>query len=87
MLGNVSITFGQPWWLILIPIILPPLVWMSYGSLSGLGSFRRAFAILLRSAVVTLIILALAEMQAVRRSERLTTIFLVDVSQSVPRDQ
>ena len=58
-----------------------------HGSLSGLGSFRRAFAILLRSAVVTLIILALAEMQAVRRSERLTTIFLVDVSQSVPRDQ
>ncbi len=87
MLGNVSITFGQPWWLILIPLILPPLVWMSYGSLSGLGAFRRALAIALRAAVVTLIVLALAETQTVRRSDRLTTMFLIDVSQSVPREQ
>ena len=37
MLGNLSITFGQPWWLILIPLILPPLVWLSYGAWPGLG--------------------------------------------------
>ena len=38
MVGNLSITFGQPWWLILIPLILPPLVGMSFRSLAGLGS-------------------------------------------------
>jgi uncharacterized membrane protein len=87
MIGNLSITFGQPWWLILIPLVLPPLVWMSFRSLAGLGAFRRAVAIFLRAAVITLIILAIAEMQTVRRSDRLTTMFVVDASNSVPREQ
>ena len=30
--------------------------------------------------------LALAEVQTVRRNDRLTTMFLVDASQSIPRD-
>ena len=87
MVGNLSITFGQPWWLILIPLILPPLVWMGFRSLAGLGSVRRALAILLRAGVITLIVLALAETQTVRRSDRLSTLFVVDVSNSVPREQ
>src|SRR5271157_4293685 len=87
MVGNLSITFGQPWWLILIPLILPLLVWMGFRSLAGLGSVRRALAILLRAGVITLIVLALAETQTVRRSDRLTTLFVVDVSYSVPREQ
>src|SRR3954454_8481497 len=87
MIGNLSITFGQPWWLILIPLVLPPLVWMSFRSLAGLGTLRRAVAIFLRAAVITLIILALAEMQTVRRSDRLTTMFVVDASDSIPREQ
>ncbi len=87
MVGNLSITFGQPWWLILIPLILPPLVWMSFRSLAGLGSVRRTLAILLRAGVITLIVLALAETQTVRRSDRLSTLFVVDVSNSVPREQ
>ena len=68
MIGNQSITFGQPWWLILLPLILPPLVWMSFRSLAGLGAYRGAMAILLRAGVITLIVLALAEMQTVRRT-------------------
>ena len=87
MVGNLSITFGQPWWLILIPLILPLLVWMGFRSLAGLGSVRRALAILLRAGVITLIVLALAETQTVRRSDRLSTLFVVDVSNSVPREQ
>ena len=84
MLGNWSISFGNPWWLILLPLVLPPLVWSSYRSLAGLGPVRRALAILLRAAVITLIVLALAELQTVWRSDRLATIFLLDVSNSVP---
>ncbi|MDG3004480.1 VWA domain-containing protein [Paludisphaera mucosa] len=87
MLGNLSISFGRPLWLVLIPLILIPLIAMGRGGLSGMGRGRRALAILLRAAVVTLIVLALAEMQSVRRSERLTTMFLIDASQSIPREQ
>ena len=85
-LGNLSVAVGNPWWLILLPVILPPLVFMSTRSLSGLGSVRRAAAILLRASVLTLIVLALAQLQMVRHNDRLTTMFLVDASQSVPRE-
>ena len=67
MLGNLSLSFGQPWWLILIPLIVPPLVWMSFRSLAGLGAVRRAIAILFRVGVITLIVLALADLQTVRK--------------------
>jgi uncharacterized membrane protein len=87
MLGNWSISVGNPWWLILIPLVLPPLVWTSYRSLAGLGTLRRALAILFRTAVITLIVLALAELQSVRRTDRLATVFLLDASNSVPREQ
>lgn len=86
MFGKLSVTVGHPWWLILLPILIPPLILLSFRSLSGLGSARRIVAILFRSAVVTLIVLALAELQMVRRSDRLTTMFLIDGSQSVPRE-
>ncbi|MBV8675651.1 MAG: VWA domain-containing protein, partial [Planctomycetaceae bacterium] len=86
MLGNLSIAVGKPWWLVLLPLIIPPLVLVSARSLAGLGAVRRALAILMRTAVITLIVLALAEVQMVRRNDRLTTLFLVDVSQSVPQE-
>ena len=85
--GNWSFSIGNPWWLILIPLVLPPLVWWSYRSLAGLGAVRRTLAITLRTAVITLIVLALAELQTIWKSDRLATIFLLDVSNSVPADQ
>jgi uncharacterized membrane protein len=86
-LGNWSVTVGNPWWLVLIPLVLPPLIWTSYRSLAGLGTFRRALAILFRTAVITLIVLALAELQSVRRTDKLATIYVIDASNSVPREQ
>src|SRR5262249_28908134 len=86
-LGNWSVMVGNPWWLILIPLIVPPLVWTSYRSLAGLGPIRRLLAILFRTVVITLIVLALADVQAVRRTDRLTTMFLIDASNSVPKEQ
>jgi uncharacterized membrane protein/Mg-chelatase subunit ChlD len=87
MLGNLSVTVGNPWWLIVLPLVIPPLIYLSFRSLAGLGAVRRALAILLRTTVITLIVLALAEVQAVRKNDRLTTLFLVDISQSIPREQ
>ncbi|MHC5538745.1 hypothetical protein ACYOEI_11025, partial [Singulisphaera rosea] len=63
MLGNYSVSVGQPWWLLLLPLIIPPLILVSFRSLAGLGAVRRAVAILIRTVVVTLIVLALAELQ------------------------
>ncbi|MDE2506341.1 MAG: VWA domain-containing protein [Planctomycetota bacterium] len=86
MLGNLSISIGRPWWLIVLPIVLPPLVLFSYRGLSGLGRVRRWLALLVRVSVITLIVLALARVQAVRKNDKLTTLFLLDASESVPRE-
>ena len=79
-----SFTIGRPLWLILLPMVIIPLILFSFKGLSGLGKVRRIFAILVRTAVVTAIILALAEVQTVRRNEKLTTMYVVDVSESIP---
>jgi uncharacterized membrane protein len=81
-----SLAVGRPWWLILLPIILIPMVLLSFKSLAGLGKVRRIVAILIRSAVITAIILALAEVQSVRRNEKLTTMYVVDASESIPQE-
>lgn len=83
--GNLSITVGNPWWLLALLVVLPPLVWFSYRSLAGLGRVRRGVAILTRAAVITLVVLALAEPQVVRTRDDLTTIFVLDRSQSIPQ--
>ncbi len=80
------VAVNRPWWLLLLPVVLPPLVLFSYRSLSGLGKFRRALAIGFRASVVTLIVLAMAEVQGVRKTDKLATIFVVDVSESIPVD-
>ncbi|MBX6313405.1 MAG: VWA domain-containing protein [Isosphaeraceae bacterium] len=85
-IGRYSLAVEQPWWLIAIPLILPPLVLLSMKSLAGLGRVRQTLAILFRSAVVILLILSLAELQTVRRNDRLTTLFVLDRSDSIPKD-
>jgi uncharacterized membrane protein/Mg-chelatase subunit ChlD len=84
-LGNLSVVVGRPWWLLGLFLIVP-LVWFSMKSLAGLGPLRRALAIMFRATIVTLIILALAELQTVQKNDKLTTIFLIDQSQSVPHE-
>ncbi len=86
ILDRLSINAGQPIWLVLILVCIPPIIFFSLKSLSGLGKPRRALAILLRSIVVILLILALARLQSVRTNDRMTTLFLLDVSQSLPQE-
>jgi uncharacterized membrane protein len=81
-----SFTFVRPEYLWLLAG-LPLLVWFSRKSLSGLGPTRRVLAIVLRSAILALIIGALAETQFVRFTERLTVLFLIDYSRSMPQDR
>ncbi|MCA9265392.1 MAG: VWA domain-containing protein, partial [Planctomycetales bacterium] len=61
-------------------------IW-SFKSLSGLGQFRRILALVLRSLVVLALILALANLQLRRKNDRLTVMYLLDQSASIPQVQ
>jgi uncharacterized membrane protein/Mg-chelatase subunit ChlD len=77
------LVFNSPWYLLLL-LLLPVMWWFSYRSLSGLGWWRRILALLLRTAVMLLLVAAIAEMQFQRTSDRLTVIYLLDQSLSIP---
>ena len=83
--SQYSVTFLSPVWLLAL-LSVPFVIWLSTGSLSGLGPMRRGLAVALRCFVVALLVAALADMQWVRRSDSFCTLFLLDYSQSVPND-
>lgn len=74
------------WWFLFLLVLAPLVVLISFRSLSGLGAVRRWVAISLRTLVVVLLVLALAQPKVERPSENMTVIFVVDRSASVPRD-
>src|SRR5690349_12807377 len=77
------LVFNNPWYLLLLAL-LPVMWWFSFGSLSGLGRWRRLMALALRSLVLICLVAALAEMQYQRKSDKLTVIYLLDQSLSIP---
>ena len=83
---SFEIGFDQPWYLLLLGL-LPHLWIFSYRSLSGLGNTRRFLAIALRTIVFALLVLALAEVQWLRTSEKVTVIYLLDQSESIPLEK
>ncbi|HKD36047.1 MAG TPA: VWA domain-containing protein, partial [Pirellulales bacterium] len=80
---NFRLSFDSPGWLALLAL-LPVLWWFSFRSLAALGNVRRIVAIVLRSLVLVLMIFALAELQWKRISDRLTVIYVLDQSLSIP---
>ncbi len=83
---NHSLAFDRPGYLALLALV-PVMWWLGYRSLAGLGRWRRAMALVLRSAVMVLIVLAVADAQFQRKSESLTVVYLLDQSLSIPADQ
>ena len=83
--SRLSISFVHPGYLVLLAVV-PAVIWFSRRSLAALGPVRRLLAIALRSLVLVLLILALAEVQKVRTNDRLSVLFLLDQSQSVPAE-
>jgi len=75
----------QPWWLLLL-LLLPVIVGLSFRSLAGLGPVRRWVAIGLRCLLIALLALALAETEARQSNDSLTVLFLWDRSLSIPPD-
>jgi uncharacterized membrane protein len=81
---GLQIDFDQPWYLLLL--LLVPILWIfSFKSLSGLGPYRRLFALGFRTLVFTLLVLALAGVQLLKVSERVTVLYLLDQSESIPK--
>lgn len=84
MKTGIEIGFETPW--VLAGLALIPLIWLfSFRSLAGLGGFRRVLALTLRSLVLALLVLALAGVQWERKTDRLTVIYLLDQSESIPQ--
>jgi Mg-chelatase subunit ChlD len=83
---NYYVTFASPGWLALLAI-LPLLALASYRRLAALGPWRRWGALAIRAALATFVILALAEAQIVRTSDRLTVVYLLDQSFSIPAER
>jgi hypothetical protein len=73
----------QPLWLLGLALIVP-VVWTGLAWFPATMSRARAWsAVVLRSVLIALIVLILGGASAVHRSDRLATIALVDVSDSV----
>ncbi|TWT99419.1 von Willebrand factor type A domain protein [Botrimarina colliarenosi] len=81
-----SLAFDSPWWLALLALL--PVLWaLSYRGLSGLGTWRRFGALAFRSIVFTLVVFALADAQFRKTTDRVTVLYLLDQSLSIPEAQ
>ncbi len=81
---GLKIGFDQPWFLLLLLLI--PVLWIfSFRTLSGLGPYRRLFALGFRTLVFALLVFALAGVQLLKVSERVTVLYLLDQSESIPK--
>jgi uncharacterized membrane protein/Mg-chelatase subunit ChlD len=78
-----SLAFGSRSFLLLLAC-LPFLWWWSRKSLPRLGRGRGFVALGLRSLAAVLLILAMADIQLQRQHDRLTVIYLLDQSLSIP---
>ncbi|MBV8882119.1 MAG: VWA domain-containing protein [Planctomycetaceae bacterium] len=78
-------SFGQPWFLLLM-LVLPLVVVFSRWSRAGLERGRSIAGSIVRSILVAVVVLALADAQWVSKSYRTSTLFLLDHSFSIPPD-
>ena len=77
------LSFEHPGYLILL-LALPALWYFAFQSLAVLGKTRRALALILRTLVWTGLVFALAGVQIVRVSDRMTVMYVLDQSESIP---
>ena len=78
-------TFDHPWLLLLLPAVLVALWAIGRRSYAGLPAATAQLALVVRGLAAALLVCALAGIHTVQRSDKLATIFLLDVSKSVSR--
>ncbi|CAL1164679.1 unnamed protein product [Cladocopium goreaui] len=81
----MSVRFDQPAWLLVALLAIPALV-IALRWLRGMSRWRAWSCALARATLLVLVAAALAGASAVRTSERIAVIALVDVSDSLRRD-
>src|SRR5690606_21353173 len=85
-IAAVMLSFDKPVCLVLLALI-PIILLLAYRSLAGLGTIRRVLALGLRGMVLALMVFALAEAQWEQTSDKLTVVYLLDQSISIPEEQ
>ncbi len=80
----VTLQFSNPEWLWLA-ILAPVMAWLGWKWLRGMTALRRGSAVVARAALIALVTAMLAGATAVRSTDRLAVIAVVDVSGSVRR--
>lgn len=81
----MAIQFVDPAYLLLL--FLLPWFWRRAGRLRDLGRARWWMILLLRTLVFALVVLAVAQTQVARRTQLLSVLFALDLSESIPFDQ
>lgn len=81
-----ELRFDSPWFFLLL-LLIPVVIQLGRKSLSVMTRSRGGAAILLRTVVLVLLVAALAETQTMQRHDRMTVIYLLDQSQSIPSGQ
>ncbi|MBN2080857.1 VWA domain-containing protein [bacterium] len=75
--------FSRPIWLLLL-LALPAMVWLALRlSYASLGPFQKWISLALRIIIWTLLVFALAGVQFVRMSDRVSVVVAVDTSDSI----
>jgi len=83
MLAELPIRFDQPQWLLVL-LLLIPIFLISRRSIGGLSRTKAYVTFALRSLLIALLAIALAQPIWVKRGEGLTVVVLLDRSQSIP---
>ena len=83
---NPPVTFDRPLWLLGLPLAGAYFALLSHRSRAALPARARRLALGVRLLGVALLLLALAGLHSVRRTDRQATLFVLDVSQSIRPD-
>lgn len=83
----MNFQFTHPLYLLLLPVTLGWTIWLAWKSDVQISKWRRWTAFLIRTAIVTALVLALAGLQWLKKLEGMNVFFLLDRSDSIPTAQ
>jgi uncharacterized membrane protein len=83
----MNFQFTHPYYLLLLPVALGWILWLTLKSDVQVSRWRRWTAFGLRTVIVTAVVLALAGLQWLRPLEGMNVFFLLDRSDSIPSPQ
>jgi Ca-activated chloride channel family protein len=83
----ITFHFTNPWYLLLLPVALAWVAWLTWKSDVQVTKWRRWTALAIRSVVVSALVLALAGLQWMRSLDGMNAFFLLDRSDSIPSAQ